>query len=254
MEINFGERINFVIGHNGSGKSAILTALTVCLGGKANATNRATSLKNLIKEGEKYHKIVVLTNISTSTIIVKILNTGKDAYKPELYGDIISIERRFTRDGVTGYKLKSKGDHTISTKHHELTEILDHIQLQVDNPMTVLTQDTARKFLGDSSARDKYKLFMKGVQLSHLDTDYTMVEGQISTLEHTLESKTDALATLKANEQYWKTKVRIFERSASVEAKVKNLQNQFAWTQVRDQERVIPHILMRLTWAGRGWE
>jgi chromosome segregation ATPase len=95
---------------------------------------------------------------------------------------------------------------------------------------------------------------MKGVQLSHLDTDYTMIEGQISTLEQTLESKTNALTTLKANEQYWKTKVRIFERSASVEAKVKNLQNQFAWTQVRDQERVIPHILMRLTWAGRGWE
>jgi len=56
LEINFGEKINFVIGHNGSGKSAILTALTVCLGGKANATNRGTSLKNLIKEGEKYPK------------------------------------------------------------------------------------------------------------------------------------------------------------------------------------------------------
>jgi hypothetical protein len=195
-----------------------------------------------------------LTNISSSSIIVKILNTGKDAYKPELYGDIISIERRFTRDGTTGYKLKSKGGQTISSKRDELEEILDHIQLQVDNPMTILSQDTARKFLGESSSHDKYKLFMKGVQLSHLDTDYTMIEGQISTLEQTLESKTDALATLKAHEQYWKTKVRIFERSASIEAKVKNLQNQFAWTQVRDQERVIPPILMRLTWAGRGWE
>jgi structural maintenance of chromosomes protein 6 len=54
LEINFGDKINFVIGHNGSGKSAILTALTICLGGKANATNRATSLKSLIKEGERY--------------------------------------------------------------------------------------------------------------------------------------------------------------------------------------------------------
>jgi len=242
LEINFGERINFVIGHNGSGKSAILTALTVCLGGKANATNRGTSLKNLIKEGEKYHKIVALTNISSSSIIVKILNTGKDAYKPELYGDVISIERRFTRDGGTGYKLKSKGDHTISTKRDELQEILDHIQLQVDNPMTILTQDTARQFLGTSSCTDKYKLFMKGVQLSHLDTDYSIVEGQISTLEQTLESKSDALATLKTNEQYWKTKVKIFERSASIEGRVRTLQNQFAWTQVKDQEKVTPHF------------
>ena len=183
-----------------------------------------------------------MTNISSSSIIVKILNTGKDAYKPELYGDVISIERRFTRDGVTGYKLKSKHGQVVSNKRDELQEILDHIQLQVDNPMTILTQDTARQFLGNSSSMEKYKLFMKGVQLSHLDNDYTMVEGQISTLEQTLESKTDALATLKANEQYWKTKVRIFERNASVEAKVRKLQNQFAWTQVKDQENVAPNF------------
>lgn len=36
------------------GKSAILTGITVCLGGKANATNRASNLKSLIREGAKY--------------------------------------------------------------------------------------------------------------------------------------------------------------------------------------------------------
>jgi structural maintenance of chromosomes protein 6 len=104
--------------------------------------------------------------------------------------------------------------------------------------MTILTQDTARQFLGNSSAGEKYKLFMRGVHLSHLDTDYTMVEGQISALEATLGSKTDALSTLKANEQHWKMKVRIFERSAEIEETKKTLQNQFAWTQVRTQEEV----------------
>ena len=185
------------------------------------------------------------TNARSAIIIVKIFNTGKDAYKPELYGDVIAIERRFSKDGATGYKLKSQSGHLVSTKREELQEILDHIQLQVDNPMTVLTQDTARQFLGNSSATDKYKLFMKGVQLSHLDTDYSMVEGQISTLEQTLESKGNALATLKANEQHWKLKVRIFERSAEVEARIKRLQNQFAWTQVKDQENVTPPIRPR---------
>ena len=53
LEINFGDKINFVIGHNGSGKSAILTALQICLGGKATATNRGASLKHLIKEGRE---------------------------------------------------------------------------------------------------------------------------------------------------------------------------------------------------------
>lgn len=53
LEIQLGPLINFIIGHNGSGKSAVLTALTVCLGGKAAATNRGGSLKSFIKEGEE---------------------------------------------------------------------------------------------------------------------------------------------------------------------------------------------------------
>jgi hypothetical protein len=53
LEIGLGPLINFIIGHNGSGKSAVLTAITICLGGKATATNRGQSLKSFIKEGEE---------------------------------------------------------------------------------------------------------------------------------------------------------------------------------------------------------
>lgn len=51
--VELGPLINFIVGKNGSGKSAILTALTLCLGGKASATNRGQSLKNFIKEGKE---------------------------------------------------------------------------------------------------------------------------------------------------------------------------------------------------------
>ena len=54
LEISLGPLINFIIGHNGSGKSAVLTALTICLGGKASSTNRGQSLKSFIKEGQEY--------------------------------------------------------------------------------------------------------------------------------------------------------------------------------------------------------
>ena len=53
LEVNLGPLINFIIGHNGSGKSAVLTALTICLGGKATSTNRGQNLKSFIKEGEE---------------------------------------------------------------------------------------------------------------------------------------------------------------------------------------------------------
>ena len=215
-----------------------MTALTICLGGKATATNRGSSLKNLIKEGEKYLADLTVANESSATIVVKIVNGGKYAYKPELYGDVIAIERRFSRDGSSGYKIKSASGYTVSTKREELQEILDHLQLQVDNPMTVLTQDTARQFLGNSSVGEKYKLFMRGVQLSQLDTDYTIVEEQISTLEATLEGKKQSLQDLKLLETDWRAKVKIFERSAHIEDQVRTLQKHYAWSQVKEQEKV----------------
>lgn len=51
FEVGLSPLINFIVGRNGSGKSAILAAITICLGGKATATNRGQSLKSFIKEG-----------------------------------------------------------------------------------------------------------------------------------------------------------------------------------------------------------
>ena len=53
LRVRLGPLINFIIGHNGSGKSAVLTALTLCLGGRATVTNRGQNLKSFIKEGQE---------------------------------------------------------------------------------------------------------------------------------------------------------------------------------------------------------
>lgn len=45
LEINLNSNTNFIVGRNGSGKSAILTALIVGLGGRARTTNRGSSMK-----------------------------------------------------------------------------------------------------------------------------------------------------------------------------------------------------------------
>lgn len=44
LEVNLNPNVNFIVGRNGSGKSAILTALVVGLGGRASATNRGNNL------------------------------------------------------------------------------------------------------------------------------------------------------------------------------------------------------------------
>ena len=38
VTMELGPQINFIVGHNGSGKSAILAGITMALGGNARAT------------------------------------------------------------------------------------------------------------------------------------------------------------------------------------------------------------------------
>ena len=88
--------------------------------------------------------------ISAAEVSIHLKNQGEEAYKHDLYGDSIVITRRFTREGSSSYKIKSRDGKLISTKREELSAICDHMNVQVDNPMNVLTQGMfgTRSFFG----------------------------------------------------------------------------------------------------------
>ncbi|KAI9666478.1 MAG: Structural maintenance of chromosomes protein 6 [Bathelium mastoideum] len=231
LEVKFGPLINFIIGHNGSGKSAVLTALTLCLGGKATSTNRGQNLKSFIKEGE-----------DACMLSVKLKNHGETGYRPELYGDSIIIERHISRAGTSGFKLKSASGRVISTKRYDLDEISDHFALQLDNPMNVLTQDMARQFLNNSSASEKYRFFVKGTQLEQLDNDYLMIEQYADTIEDKISKRQESNDILEQRYKQAETKRKTAERNESLNDKIRELGRQMAWTQVEEQEQELVSI------------
>ena len=50
--------------------------------------------------------------------------------------------------------------------------MLDFFQIQVENPMQLLTQDTSRQFLTSKKPEDKYNFFMQATHLSAMALDY----------------------------------------------------------------------------------
>ena len=228
LRVRLGPNINFIIGHNGSGKSAVLTAIQMCLGGKAQATNRATNLKGMIKEGEE-----------SAVLAVKIKNRGDDAYRPELYGQSITVERHFSRAGTSGFKIKSDQDKTVSTKKADLDDILDYFAFQLDNPINVLSQDNARQFLSNSSAADKYKFFIRGTQLEALDADYKLLEEHLDNMEVKLGSRKEDVDVLKGRANEAEKKKKASDQIATIEDKIKRLQWMHAWAQVEETEAAV---------------
>ncbi|KAF9990791.1 Structural maintenance of chromosomes protein 6 [Mortierella antarctica] len=225
LKVPFGPKINFIIGHNGSGKSAIMTAITVCLGGKANSTNRAQTLKALIREGA-----------SQAEVKLQIRNQGPDAYKPHIYGESIIIERRISKDGTSGYKVRSSKGKTISTKREELAAMCDHMNIQVDNPMNMLSQDAARQFLQSSTPDEKYRFFSRGTHLSQLSGDYETVRECIETMQVTLKSKNEDVGELLELAKAAQARFKDSQQAAALELKVDELKNQVAWAQIEELE------------------
>ncbi|KAJ6585226.1 P-loop containing nucleoside triphosphate hydrolase protein [Mycena capillaripes] len=221
LTFSFGPQINFIIGHNGSGKSAVLSAITVALGGKANSTGRGNGLKSFIREGQ-----------AAAEVTISLKNQGEEAYKPKEYGKSIVITRRFTKEGNSSWKIKSKDGRVISTKKDELAAICDHMNIQVDNPMNVLTQDAARQFLSASAPTDKYKFFLRGTQLSQLSEEYDTCFANITATTKVLAQKKEAIPDLKAAFREASTRFEEASKAREQAKKVDELKKELAWSHV----------------------
>jgi chromosome segregation ATPase len=228
LHVKLGPLINFIVGHNGSGKSAVLTALTLCLGGKAAATNRGASLKSLIKTG-----------CDSGMLIVRLKNQGNDAYQPDVFGKSILIERHFSRSGSSNFKLKNENGRLISNKKGDVEDIIEYYQLQVDNPMNVLTQDAAKSFITSSTPAQKYQFFFEGVQLKALDDDYRLVSDTCDQIEAKLDESKEDLQALKKIAKDAEAKAEMVKQHEGMRQQAKRLSKQMAWAQVEEQERLL---------------
>ncbi|KAG1689644.1 Structural maintenance of chromosomes protein 6 [Nymphon striatum] len=226
LSFKLSPNINFIIGRNGSGKSAVLAAVIVGLGGKAMLTNRGSSIKNFIKNGKSF------TEIS-----VKLKNQGPDAYKVEQYGNFIIVERRIFLDGSSQYKIRSESGQVISNKKEELTHILDQFNIQVDNPVSILNQETSKNFLNTKSAHEKYKFFLRATQLEQMKSDYALAEEQKKIARNLLDEKENMLPELKKEVEDWERCWRFHETLGDLRSKVDSLKQELVWAHVIEKER-----------------
>ena len=102
------------------GKSAILNGIIVGLGGRAKATDRASSVSSFIQHGCNRAKVTIwLTNRKSA-----------DSYRYDVYGDTIVVCRTIYSDGTSEYRLKSAEGRVVSDKKEELNSVLSSFGIQ----------------------------------------------------------------------------------------------------------------------------
>ncbi|XP_069742475.1 structural maintenance of chromosomes protein 6-like isoform X2 [Narcine bancroftii] len=231
----FGPNVNFVVGNNGSGKSAVLTALIVGLGGKATATNRGNSIKGFVKSGQ-----------NSADISITLRNRGPDAFKPDKYGEAVIVEQRISGDGIRQYRLKSQSGHLVSTKKEELNTILDQFNIQVDNPVSILTQEMSKHFLQSKSEADKYKFFMKATQLEQMRGDYSYIMDTKALTNKKIEKQDENLSELKDQVKEKEDRFKSLASLNELLEKLEQLKNQMVWALVIEVEKEMQPIKDRI--------
>lgn len=232
-KIEFNGRTTFISGQNGSGKSAILTALVLGLGG---------GLARLMGRGRTAARTYVQTGKPSALISIKLSNDGAEAFKPELYGKSITVERRITVAGTGGYALKNETGKVVSEKKEELIRMLEKFNVQIENPVNILSQDIAKTFLYKLDASDLYSIYNTATRLDFMQEQFRIVQDNVEGLKDKTRIKQEEVDRLDAAIVTIKEGIDAHKKLSKHRELVDFHSREMAWAVVRDKEIEIANL------------
>lgn len=236
FKVTLNDNVNVFVGLNGSGKSAILTAIAIGLGSKASSTARSTSLKDFVKRGE-----------SSATIEIVLANVGMDAYEEDVYGNEIIVTRTINgNSGASAYKLKTAKGKIVSTKKADLDKMMFFLNIQVDNPVLILNQDAARSFLKDSDPKKLFQLFMKATQIETIQNKLNECEKVAADAKNRNDQMLKSIKAMEAEITSIKEKHERLQSVARLRRNIESLQNEIQWVEVIQIEKQLQEVQKQL--------
>ncbi|KAK6926420.1 RecF/RecN/SMC, N-terminal [Dillenia turbinata] len=225
LQIELGEWVNFITGQNGSGKSAILTALCVAFGCRARGTQRASTLKDFIKTGCSY-----------ALVQVEIKNEGEDAFKPEIFGDSIILERRITESGSSTV-LKDHQGKKVTGRKDDLCELVEHFNIDVENPCVIMSQDKSREFLHSGNDKDKFKFFFKATLLQQVFDLLQSIKNHLVASNALIDELESSIRPILKELEELQVEIRNMEHVEEISQQVQQLKKKLAWSWVYDADK-----------------
>ncbi|XWS36962.1 hypothetical protein CRYUN_Cryun19dG0002600 [Craigia yunnanensis] len=192
LEIELGEWVNFITGQNGSGKSAILTALCIAFGCRAKDTQRASKLNEFIKTGFR------ISDSTSSTV------------------------------------LKDRQGKKVASRKEDLRELVEHFNIDVENPCVIMSQDKSREFLHSGNDKDKFKFFFKATLLQQVDELLQSIIKQLKDAYAFVDELENLIRPIQLELSELQEKIENIKRVEQISEEVQLLKKKLAWSWVYD--------------------
>lgn len=218
-----GPSLNMIIGPNGTGKSTVVCAICLGLGGKPEILGRAKSPGDFIRHG-----------MPRATITIEL--QGKSD------GQVIRIKRV-----IEGTATSSSTSWFINNRHANLKDIkniTDSFNIQMDNLCQFLPQDKVSKFaeLPSNELLIETERAVGSFQLIHDHEKLIELDAKQSSLSGSLESNKKLLAELQERQAEDEQKVNRIKERKDLESQQDMLRKALHfihYREVTDQKKAI---------------
>lgn len=151
------------------------------------------------------------------------------------------------------YTISTFAGKVVTKKTKDLNDLTSALNIQVDNPVCILSQDTARNFLNATDNKKRFDLFYRATRLDHLNQ--MLVEAiknkNMAIKEFTI--KKDQESALIKKTVKLKRKIEDAREAEELKHKLEELNNEKAWattitneTKYKKQKKVVDNMMTDL--------
>ena len=140
------------------------------------------------------------------------------------------------QSGSNTLKLKSASGREVSTKRADLDRLCDHFNIDVENPINVMGQDTSRQFLQKGSDKDKYDFFVKAMLLETIQQQLSYLRERLKEMEAVVEEKESQVPGREAGLKALEEEMSSYSELEALRATVDGLKKKLAWALVDELE------------------
>jgi len=230
--IELEKPLTVISGRNGAGKSAVMAAVGIVLGQRAQHLERGNSIKELIKSNE------------TSAMVRIVLDNTK-GFKKDFFGQRIVIERRI---GIRSTSMSiMNGDRRVwSIRREDLELLLDFFSLRFENPLSFLTQDHAKRFLNVMQPESLYELFMRGTEIDEVCRLNEESMAKADSIRKALENAKYDLEEISNRINEEERCLSVAKNTREIEHLIKEMEEEIEWARIVQKKKATEELYQKV--------